>query len=54
MLVTYERRSFSTAFLSPVFAILLGVLIFGESLSLPLLGALVLVSAGIVLINRRG
>ena len=44
----------SFSFLSPVFAISLGVLIFGESLSLPLLGALLLVSAGIVLINRRG
>ena len=44
----------SFSFLSPVFALLLGVLIFGESVSMPLLGALVLVSSGIVLINRRG
>ena len=43
----------SFAFLTPVFAILLGVLIFAESVTLPLLGALLLVSAGIVLINRR-
>jgi drug/metabolite transporter (DMT)-like permease len=43
----------SFSFLSPVFALLLGVLIFGESVTLPLLGALVLVSGGIVLINRR-
>jgi drug/metabolite transporter (DMT)-like permease len=44
----------SFSFLSPVFALLLGVVIFGESVTLPLLGALLLVSGGIVLINRRG
>ena len=43
----------SFSFLTPILAILLGHLVFGESLSLTLLGAAVLVSVGIILINRR-
>ncbi len=43
----------SFSFLTPILSILLGHLIFGESLSLTLLGAAALVSCGIVLINRR-
>ena len=39
--------------LTPIFAILMGHLIFGESLSLSLIGAALLVSGGIVLVNRR-
>lgn len=43
----------SFSFLTPILSILLGHLVFGESLSLTLLGAAALVSLGIVLINRR-
>ncbi|MGV8985325.1 MAG: DMT family transporter [Cypionkella sp.] len=43
----------SFSFLTPIFAILLGHLVFGESLTLTLLGAATLVSLGIILINRR-
>ena len=43
----------SFSFLTPILAILLGHLVFGESLSLTLLGAAVLVSLGIILINRK-
>ena len=43
----------SFSFLTPILAILLGHLFFGESLSLTLLGAAVLVSVGIILINRK-
>ena len=43
----------SFSFLTPILSILLGHLIFGESLSWTLLGAAALVSMGIVLINRR-
>ncbi|MBL4930036.1 DMT family transporter [Tabrizicola sp. KVB23] len=43
----------SFSFLTPLFAMALGVLIYGETLTLPLLGAAVLVAGGIVLINRR-
>lgn len=43
----------SFSFLTPLFAIGLGHLIFGESLAPGLLGAAGLVAAGIVLINRR-
>ncbi len=43
----------SFSFLTPILAILLGRVVFGESLSWTLLGAAVLVSAGIVLINRK-
>lgn len=46
-----DMASFS--FLAPVFGVLLGWLILGEPLSASVLVALVLVSAGIVLINRR-
>ncbi len=40
------------SFLTPILAILLGALIFGEALSAAILGPAVLVAAGIVLINR--
>jgi drug/metabolite transporter (DMT)-like permease len=40
------------SFLTPILAILLGALIFGESLSAMILGPAALVAAGIVLINR--
>lgn len=43
----------SFSFLSPVIAVLLGVLIFHEPLTISLAVASVLVAAGIVLINRR-
>ncbi|MBI1170700.1 EamA family transporter [bacterium] len=43
----------SFAFLTPIMAILLGHLVFGESLSLTLLGAAGLVSVGIAVINRK-
>lgn len=42
----------SFSFLTPILSILLGHLIFGESLSPALIGAAVLVSCGIVMINR--
>jgi drug/metabolite transporter (DMT)-like permease len=42
----------SFSFLTPIFALLLGVLFFGETLGLPILLAAVLVAAGIVLMNR--
>lgn len=42
----------SFSFLTPILAILLGALIFGESVTWPILGAAGLVAAGIVLINR--
>lgn len=43
----------SFSFLTPLLSILLGHLVFGESLSLRLLGAAALVSLGIILISRR-
>jgi len=43
----------SFSFLTPVFAIALGHVVFGEPVSMSLVGAAVLVAAGIVLINRR-
>lgn len=43
----------SWAFLSPVFGVIFGWLLLDEQLSPTIIGALVLVSAGIVLINRR-
>ena len=43
----------SFSFLTPIFAITLGHFILGESLAPGLLGAAALVSAGIILINRR-
>lgn len=43
----------SFSFLTPILSILLGHLVFGESLSPTLLGAATLVSLGIVLINRK-
>jgi len=36
----------------PILALLLGAVLFGETLGLPILGAAVLVAAGIVLMNR--
>ncbi len=42
----------SFSFLTPVFGVALGWLLLGEHVGLPLIGALVLVAAGIVLINR--
>lgn len=43
----------SFSFLTPVFAIALGSLIYGEPVTVPLMVAAGLVAAGIVLINRR-
>lgn len=43
----------SFSFLTPILSILLGHLIFDESLSLTLAGAAILVSLGIVMINRK-
>jgi len=43
----------SFSFLTPVFAIGLGHLVFAEPVSVSLIGAAVLVASGIVLINRR-
>ena len=43
----------SFSFLTPIFALILGFIFFGESLTPGLTGAAVLVSAGIVLINSR-
>lgn len=43
----------SFSFLTPILSILMGHLLFGESLSLTLLGAAGLVSLGIILINRK-
>jgi drug/metabolite transporter (DMT)-like permease len=42
----------SFSFLTPVLALALGALIFGETITWPILGAAALVAAGIVLINR--
>lgn len=42
----------SFSFLTPILALGLGALIFGESLTWPILAAALLVAAGIVLINR--
>lgn len=43
----------SFSFLTPVFAILLGHLVYGEALAPGLMGAAILVGLGIVMINRR-
>lgn len=43
----------SFSFLTPILAILLGVAVYDESLTLPVVGSAVLVGLGIVLINRR-
>lgn len=43
----------SFSFLTPIFAIILGVLIYGEQVTLPLGLAALFVAAGIVLINHR-
>lgn len=43
----------SFSFLSPVFGVLLGWLVLGEQIGIVVLLALVLVAAGLVLINRR-
>ena len=42
----------SFSFLTPVLALILGATFFGETLNLAILGAVVLVGAGIILINR--
>ena len=42
------------SFLTPIFGVLAGVALLGEPLTPALLGALVLVAAGIRLVNRRG
>lgn len=42
----------SFSFLTPVFALSLGALIFGETITLAILGSALLVAIGIVLINR--
>lgn len=42
----------SFSFLTPILALCLGALIFGETVTWPILGAAILVAAGIVLINR--
>lgn len=42
----------SFSFLTPILALLLGALLFGETLGLPILLAALLVAAGIVLMNR--
>lgn len=39
--------------LTPIFAILLGRALYGEPLTLPLVGAVALIAAGIALVNRR-
>jgi drug/metabolite transporter (DMT)-like permease len=41
------------SFLTPLFGVLFGVLILSEPLTLPFVGAALLVGAGIVLVNRR-
>ncbi len=43
----------SFGFLAPLFGVLFGWLILDESVSVSIIGALVLVSAGIVLVNRK-
>ncbi|MCW1920174.1 DMT family transporter [Rhodobacter sp. KR11] len=43
----------SFSFLTPILAILFGHLVFGESLSLGVIGAAGLVSCGIIMINRK-
>ncbi len=42
----------SFSFLTPVLSLVLGALVFGESLTWPILGAAAFVAAGIILINR--
>ena len=54
MLAHYPATKISVfVFLTPVFALLLGAWWLGEPVTLPLVGALVLVAAGIVLVNWR-
>jgi drug/metabolite transporter (DMT)-like permease len=43
----------SFSFLTPLFAILLGYILYGEPLTLALAVAFLLVASGIILINRR-
>lgn len=43
----------SFSFLTPIVALIMGWLFFGESLTMPVVGSAGLVAAGIVLINRR-
>jgi len=44
----------SFSFLTPVLSLVFGWAVMGERLSPAILGAAVLVAAGIILINRRG
>ena len=54
MLAHYPATKISVfVFLTPVFALLLGAWWLGEPVTLPLVGALVLVATGIVLVNWR-
>ena len=48
-----NRDMASFGFLAPVFGVMLGWLLLGEELSIWIIFALVLVSCGIVLINRK-
>ena len=43
----------SFSFLTPILAILLGVVVYDESLTIQVVGSAALVGMGIVLINRR-
>jgi len=54
LLGTYPAATVASfSFLTPVFALFLGWVLFDEVLTLSLLGAAILVAGGIVLINRR-
>ncbi len=54
LLTIYPAASVASfSFLSPVFSVLLGWLLLNEQVEISIIGALVLVAAGIYLINRR-
>lgn len=54
LLASYPAATVASfSFLTPIFALTLGVIVFSEPLSLTLVGAVTLVAGGIVLINRR-
>ena len=54
LLTIYPAASVASfSFLSPVFSVLLGWLLLNEQVEIRIMGALVLVAAGIYLINRR-
>jgi drug/metabolite transporter (DMT)-like permease len=54
LLTIYPAASVASfSFLSPVFSVLLGWLLLNEQVEISIMGALVLVAAGIYLINRR-